>query len=167
MKKLSVLFAAVAMFFAVGVAKAQKVASLDMMSVLNAMPEKKKADDQLQALTNVKSAELDKQKQALQAKFEQYQKEAATQKPEVNQQREAEIQKLQESLKGQAEAAQKDMYEKQDAAYAPIEKKLNDAIAKVAKANGWDFIFDANSQGLIYKGGPDATALVKKELGLQ
>lgn len=44
MKKLSVLFAAVMMVVSVGMAKAQKIATLDVMGVLNAMPEKKKAD---------------------------------------------------------------------------------------------------------------------------
>ncbi len=42
MKKLSVLFAAVMMVVSVGMAKAQKMATLDVLGVLNAMPEKKK-----------------------------------------------------------------------------------------------------------------------------
>jgi outer membrane protein len=37
----------------------------------------------------------------------------------------------------------------------------------VAKANGYDYIMDANSSAFVYKGGPDATAAVKKELGVQ
>ncbi len=37
-----------------------------------------------------------------------------------------------------------------------------EATEKAAKANGWDFIFDSNTMGLIYKGGADATAAVKK-----
>jgi len=44
---------------------------------------------------------------------------------------------------------------------------LCDAVSKVAKANGWDFVFDTNTVGLIYRGGADATAAVKKELGLK
>lgn len=42
MKKLSVLFAAVMMVVSVGMAKAQKIATLDVLGVLNAMPERKK-----------------------------------------------------------------------------------------------------------------------------
>jgi len=42
-----------------------------------------------------------------------------------------------------------------------------DAVNKVAKANGYEYIMDVNSVGLVYKGGPDATAAVKKELNLQ
>ena len=64
------------------------------------------------------------------------------------------------------EKAQKDFQAKQDAAYEPIEKKLNDAVNKAAKANGYDYIMDGNSTALVFKGGPDATPAVKKELGL-
>ena len=47
--------------------------------------------------------------------------------------------------------------------YAPIEKRLNDAITRAAKKQMvWDFIFDSATNGLIYKAGPDATAAVKK-----
>jgi outer membrane protein len=38
-----------------------------------------------------------------------------------------------------SQTAQKDLLDRQDA-YAPIEKRLNDAITRAAKANGWDFI---------------------------
>ncbi|WP_417428731.1 OmpH family outer membrane protein [Halpernia sp.] len=165
MKKLSVLFAAVVMLLSVGV-KAQKIASLDVAGILNLMPEKKKADEQLDAFSKAKQEELKKAAAPTQAIFEKYQKEAPTQTAEVNQKRDAELQKLQADLQAKSEAARKEVADKTDAAYAPIEAKFNAAIAKVAKENGWDFIFDANNPSLIYKGGPDATALVKKELGL-
>lgn len=166
MKKLSVLFAAVMMFMSVGFAKAQKVASLDLQGVLNLMPEKIKADEQLMALNNTKKAEIEKEIAKVQDLFKKYSEEAPKQTPQVNEQRDAEIQKMQEKVRQMQAAAQKDLGEKTDAAYGPIEKKFNDALTRAAKANGWEFIFDANSMGLIYKAGPDATAAVKKELGL-
>ena len=166
MKKLSVLFAAVMMFLAVGVAKAQKIATMDVAAVLNAMPEKKKADDQLTAFTNAKQAEIKKQADAAQALYEKYEKEAASQTAETNKARGAEMQKLGEDLQKKRDAAMQEFNTKQDAAYASIEKKFYDAVNKVAKANGWDYIMDANSTAFVIKNGPDATPLVKKELGL-
>lgn len=166
MKKLSVLFAAIMMLLSVGVAKAQKIASLDVAAILNAMPEKKKVDDQLQAFSTSKQAEIKKQADAAEALLKKYSEEAPKQTAEVNKAREAELQKLQEQIQQMAQAAQKDFAAKQEAAYAPVEKKFNDAVSKVAKANGWDFILDAASNTVIYKGGPDATDAVKKELGL-
>lgn len=165
MKKLSVLFAAIIMFASIGL-NAQKIATLDVASVLNAMPEKKTADKQLEAFQTVKAAEIKKQSDAAQVLYEKYNKESQTQTAEANKTRQDELQKLFENLKKMESDAQKELYSKQDAAFAPIEVKFNAAVSKAAKANGWDYVMDANSTSLVYKGGPDATAAVKKELGL-
>ena len=98
--------------------------------------------------------------------FQKYQEEAPKQTAEVNKTREAELQKMQADLQAKSAATQKDISDKTDTTFAPIEAKFNAAVSKVAQANGWDFVFDANNPSLIYKGGPDATPLVKKELGL-
>ncbi|MDO5614619.1 MAG: OmpH family outer membrane protein [Cruoricaptor ignavus] len=166
MKKLSVLFAAVMMFLSVGVAKAQEVASLDVSAVLSLMPEKKKADEQLEAFSRTKGAEIEKQMQSAQDLLKKYSEEAPKQTQQVNEQRDAELQKLRQNIEQMQAAAQKDFTERQNAAYAPIEKKFYDAVEKVSKANGWKFVFDSNNPALIYRGGADATPAVKKELGL-
>lgn len=165
MKKLSVLFAAFVMLLSVGV-KAQKIASLDVAAILSIMPEKKKADEQLNAYSQAKQNEFKKAAEASQAIFQKYQEEAPKQSAEVNKAREAELQKMQADLQAKSAAVQKAISDKTDETFAPIEAKFNAAVAKVAKENGWDFVFDAGNPSLIYKGGPDATPLVKKELGL-
>ena len=78
--------------------------------------------------------------------------------------KEAELQKKQQNLQQLQQTAQNDLAQKRDAAVKPIIEKLNNAVTKVAKANGYEFVIDATA--LIYKGGADATPLVKKELGL-
>ena len=80
--------------------------------------------------------------------------------------KEQDVQKKQQNLQQLFQLAQQELSKRQGDAYAPIEKKINDAVEKVAKANGWDFIFDSNTVGLIYRGGIDATTAVRKELGL-
>ncbi|GEN68365.1 MULTISPECIES: OmpH family outer membrane protein [Chryseobacterium] len=167
MKKLSVLFAAVMMVVSVGMAKAQKIATLDVMGVLNAMPEKKKADADIKTFLDTKQAEIKKKADAGQVKLKQYTEEAPKKTADENKAREAELQKIQEEIAQMQDKAQKDLQAKQDVAFAPIEKKLNDAVEKVAKASGYDYIMDANSAAFVYKAGPDATAAVKKELGIQ
>jgi outer membrane protein len=166
MKKLSVLFAAVMMFVSVGVAKAQKIATLDVVSILNAMPEKKKADTELKTFVDGKQAEIKKKADAAQAKYNLYTQEAPKKTEAENKARGEEMQKLQEEIAQMQEKMQKDAVARQDLLFEPIEKKLMDVVTKVAKANGYDYIMDANSTGLVYKGGPDATPAVKKELGL-
>lgn len=164
MKKLSVLFAAVMMFVAVGVAKAQKMASLDYQQMLSLMPETKKVSADLDAFSKAKEAELKKMGDAFQADVTKYQSEGAKMTEAQRQAKEAELGKTQQNLQQIALTAQQDLGKKREAALTPVINKLNAAIEKAAKANGWDYIIDASA--LIYKNGPDATAAVKKELGL-
>ncbi|MHC6201264.1 OmpH family outer membrane protein [Elizabethkingia miricola] len=162
MKRLSVLFAAVLMMVSFTVIKAQKLAHADIAGILTAMPEMKKANEQLEALGKMKQAELVKLQQALQDKAQAYQKAG-----KQDQAKEAEFQKEADNIQKMGQAAQKDVADKQETLYAPIDKKLNDAISAVAKAKGLEYVFDANGQGLVYKGGLDVTADIKKQLGIQ
>lgn len=164
MKKLSVLFAAVMMFVTVGTVSAQKVASMDYEAVLSAMPETKKMTTDLDTFSKTKGDELNKQAEAFQKEVQQYQAEGAKLTEAQRTAKEAELQKKQQNLQQLQQTAQKDLATRRDTAVKPIIEKLNNAVEKVAKANGFDFIID--STALIYKAGPDATALVKKELGL-
>ena len=164
MKKLSVLFAAVMMLVAAGAVNAQKVASMDYEAVLAAMPETKKMTTDLDTFSKTKGDELQKQAEAFQKEVQQYQADGAKLTEAQRTAKEGELQKKQQNLQQLQQTAQNDLAQRRDAAVKPIIDKLNNAVAKVAKANGFDFIID--STALIYKGGPDATPLVKKELGL-
>ena len=164
MKKLSVLFAAILMFVTVGVAKAQKVASMDYEAVLAAMPETKKMTTDLDTFSKTKGDELNKQAEAFQKEVQAYQAEGAKMTEAQRTAKESELQKKQQNLQALQQTAQADLAQRRDAAVKPIIEKLNKAVEKVAKASGYEFIIDAGA--LIYKGGPDATPAVKKELGL-
>lgn len=164
MKKLSVLFAAVMMLVTAGAVNAQKVASMDYETVLAAMPETKKMTTDLDTFSKTKGDELQKQAEAFQKEVQQYQADGAKLTEAQRTAKEGELQKKQQNLQQLQQTAQNDLAQRRDAAVKPIIDKLNNAVAKVAKANGFDFIID--STALIYKGGPDATPLVKKELGL-
>ena len=166
MKKLSVLFATVMMLVSFGFANAQKMASVDVTAIFNMMPEKIKAEEQLKAFSSAKQAELEKLATAWQADVEKYKAAAEKMTPQAREAKEAELGKTQQQLQAMSQQAQKDYSEKSEAAYTPIDKRLRDAIARAAKANGWDFVIDSNLNGLYYNVGPDATAAVKKELGL-
>ena len=164
MKKLSVLYAAVMMLVTAGAVNAQKVASMDYEAVLAAMPETKKMTTDLDTFSKTKGDELQKQAEAFQKEVQQYQADGAKMTEAQRSAKEGELQKKQQNLQQLQQTAQNDLAQRRDAAVKPIIDKLNNAVAKVAKANGFDFIID--STALIYKGGPDATPLVKKELGL-
>ena len=164
MKKLSVLFAFVMMVLATGVAKAQKMAALDYQEVLSLMPETKKVSADLDSFSKSKEAELKKMGDTWQADVQKYQSEGAKMTDAQRQAKEAELTKTQQNLQQMALTAQQDLGKRRETLLKPIIDKLNAAIERAAKANGWDYIIDASA--LIYKAGPDATAAVKKELGI-
>src|SRR5690606_28796866 len=117
-----VLFAAGIMFASLGI-KAQKIATLDMAVVLDAMPEKKKVDQQLVAFSTAKAAAIKEYEASAQVLYDKYTKEAAIQTSEVNQKREGAMRKLSEDLERMRYDAQIEFSQKQDAAYIPIEAK--------------------------------------------
>lgn len=164
MKKLSVLFAAVMMFSAVGVAKAQKIATLDYQEMLSMMPDAKKVSTDLDTFSKTKEAEIKKMGETFQADVQKYQAEGAKLTEAQRSAKEAELQKTQQNLQQIATAAQNDLLKKRDTLLKPVVDRLNNAISKVAKANGWEYVID--SSALIYNNGTDATPLIKKELGL-
>ena len=166
MKHLKVLLSAMVVLVASITANAQKIATIDLNAVLSLMPEKKAADEKLEVFAKGKQAELQKQGEALQKEVAAYQQSAPKLTEAQRKAKEEELVKKQQNLQAFEQAAQKDLLERQNAEYAPIEKKFQDAINKAAVKNGWEFVVDGNSSIFLYKGGTDATQAVKKELGL-
>jgi outer membrane protein len=165
MKKLSVLFSALMMFLAVGIAKAQKMAHMDYQEVLALMPETKKVSTDLDTFSKTKEAEIKKMGEAFQVDVKKYQDEAPKMTEAQRTAKETELQKTQQNLQQMATTAQADLLKKRETLLKPVVDKLNAAIAKVSKANGWDFVID--NQALIYYSGIDASQDVKKELGIK
>ena len=63
-------------------------------------------------------------------------------------------------------SAQEDLEDKQYELAKPFQDAIQEAINKVAKANGYSYIFDTKT--LLYYGtSDDITPLVKKELGIK
>ena len=164
MKKISVLFVAILLTLGMGVAKAQKIASMDYESVLASMPEAKKLTTDLEAFSKAKGDELNKQATAFEAEVKAYQQTGATLTEAQRKAKEEELGKKQQNLQQLQATAQNDLAQRRETALKPIIDKINAAVEKVSKANSFDFVLDASA--LIYKGGADATPLVKKELGL-
>lgn len=152
------------MVIAGGLVKAQNVASMDYASVLQSMPESKKMTADLDNWYKTKSDDLQKQFTALRAEYDKYEASKSSLSAQQQQAKEADFQKRMQSLQQMGEQANQELLKKRESMAAPIIKKLNDAVAKVAKANNFSFIID--NEALIYIGGADATPLVKKELGL-
>ncbi|MFS4416580.1 OmpH family outer membrane protein [Maribacter sp. 2307ULW6-5] len=143
-----------------------KVAHIDVTKLLADMPEMKAAEAELKKLSETYQADIQASMTELQNKFTQYQNEAPSKSKEENDKRAVELQGMERTVGEFQQNAQKEIQEKQAELFAPISEKAKAAIERVATAQGFDYVIDAQpGSGLIVAKGKDLLADVKKELG--
>lgn len=148
---------------------AQKFGHINSQLLLDTLPESDVAQAELEAMNGEFEKELQQQQADLERLVAEIQgmqsdpsisdfvKNSKLSKYEADQQR------LQETY----QLAQQQLGEMEQTLFAPIIEKARAAIKEVGKENGYTYIFDLNSGGLIYhEGGEDVLPLVLKKLGL-
>lgn len=153
----------------------QKIGHMNSMEIMQATPEFKNADTELQTFAEGKQKEL----QDMYGLFQQKQteiNEKAMNRSEANKATvDAEIDALvqerdgmQERMQSIQSAAEEAMQQKQEELFAPIQQKVINTINAVAKEQGFAYIFDL-AAGSVYpfEGSEDITPLVKAKLGAQ
>jgi outer membrane protein len=169
MKHLKKIAVALVLFVAAtGFVNAQsKVAHIDVTELLSAMPAMKSAEAELKKLSETYNADIESSITEFQNKMTQYQNEAPSKSKEENDKRAIELQGIQKNIGDAQQAAQKELQKRQAELFAPISDKAKAAIEKVAAAQGYDYVIDAQAGGgLIVAKGKDLLADVKKELGI-
>ena len=166
MKKLLILVAAL---FAIGTVSAQKFARINMQEIVVAMPEFEVAQKNLEAF----GKDLQEQMEQIQVEFNNkladFQKNQATMAASVKQMKQQELEQLQQRFSEFQQIAQQDFQKKEAELLEPVQKKAQDAINKIAKANGYIAVFNTGVPSLAYFDEAqltDIAALVKKELGI-
>jgi outer membrane protein len=143
-----------------------KVAHIDVTQLLADMPEMKAAEAELKKLSETYQADIQASMTELRNKFTQYQNEAPSKTKEENDKRAVELQGMERTVGEFQQNAQQEIQQKQAELFAPISDKAKAAIEKVAAAQGFDYVIDAQpGGGLIVARGKDLLADVKKELG--
>jgi len=147
--------------------KKQKFGHIDSNSLMKLMPGR----DSAQAKIEDYAKKLEGQLKGMQAEFEKkYSDYTANEKNMtdlIKQTNAQELQDLQKRIEDFQKSAQDELQKKQDEFLKPIVDKAKLAIEKVAKDNGYTYIFDAGLGVLLYTDPTeDILPLVKKELGL-
>ncbi|WP_273565901.1 OmpH family outer membrane protein [Maribacter halichondriae] len=169
MKQVKKIAVALVLFVATtGFVNAQsKVAHIDVTKLLATMPEMKTAEAELKKLQETYSADIESSMTELKNKYTLYENEAPSKTAEENEKRAQELQGYQKSIGEFQQTAQQEMQKKQQELTTPIFEKAKAAIERVAAAQGFDYVIDAQpGTGLIVAKGKDLLADVKKELGL-
>ena len=168
MKQLKTLLIAFALVVGtMGFVNAQsKIAHIDVQALLTDMPEMKAAEAELTKLSKTYETDIRTSMQELQTKAALYEKEGPTQTEEVNIQRTQELQGMQQNIQQANQVAQQELSKKRMEILEPILQKANDAILKIGKAQGFDYVLDSSAgSGVLLATGKDLLPEVKKELG--
>lgn len=150
---------------------AQDIAHIDTQAVLEAMPAYKKAEADMEALSNKHKEQIAKLEADYKTFVESVQKQLAGKSQEeaqkiiaANKYQEKD-QEMQQKFQNYTKAAQEEMVAKEKALFDPISKRVEDAISAVAAKKGIKYVLPVGVT--IYKnGGYDLFNDVKKELGL-
>lgn len=164
----TLLFTAILVIGTMSFAQAQsKVAHINTSELIQAMPEMKAAQAQLEKLGKTYETEIQSMTTELQNKMKQYDAEASTKTDEENQKRLQEVQGMEQNIRQYQGQASQDMQDKNIELLKPITQKAKAAILKVARAQGFDYVLDSTQGGgVIMADGKNLLDDVKKELGI-
>ncbi len=169
-KLFKVLFLAAALFVMNGFVSAQvKIAHVNTAEILDAMPDKAKAEKDLETYYG----ELEKQMQVMikeyETKAQDYQANQATMSNLVKQSKEKEIMDLQSRIEQFQSNATQEFEAKRAEKLAPILEKIQNAINAVGKEKGYTYVLDLATGATVYVGTDaiDATKDVKAKLGIK
>lgn len=169
MRKFKLFTIAIALLFgATSFINAQsKIAHIDTQALVEAMPEMKAAQNQLEKLQKTYDTEIKAMAKELDTKIKQYELEAESKTDEENGKRVQEVQGMQNNIAAYREQALKDLQQKEIDIFQPLLEKARSAIQKVARAKGYQYVVDsATGNGIILADGYDLLPDVKKELGI-
>lgn len=166
MKKIITTIALVAFtVISSSVATAQKIAHIQVDSLISLMPESKQAQDVLQKYSKDLEAQIGSMEAELQTKYQKYLEEQATLSDLLKQTKEKELQDLQRRIEDFRQQAQTEYQRKTQEMTKPIYDKAKKGIDAVAKENGYKYVLDTSTGTVIYfEAADDILPLVKKKL---
>ena len=144
---------------------AQKFAHVNSQQILEQMPEKVTAENELKRYSEQKEKELQQMMAFYQKMVEEFTRDEPTLTESLKQARVKEIQEKEVSIQNFRQTAEQRITEKQQTLLTPIIEKVKVAIKSVGTKNGYTYIFDVSAGALVFfDGGTDVSDLVKKEL---
>lgn len=139
-----------------------RIGYINSLRILDKMPELKTADQQLQQYAQQLDQEIQRRQQALQQKYDQYAKDT-TASQAIMEMRITELQQMQQQLYQLQYSSEQDLAKQKDELYKPILAKIDRAIKRVAKREGFTHVLDTSGGALVY--GEDRFDLTEQVMG--
>ncbi len=147
------MFLGVALFMMSGVANAQvKIAHVNTAEVLDAMPDKAKAEKNLEKYYDELQNQLQAMAKEYQTKMQDYEANQATMSNLVKQSKEKEIVDLQTRIQQFQVNAENEFEAKRAELLKPMLDKIQNAINTVGKEKGYTYILDLATGAAVYVG---------------
>jgi outer membrane protein len=125
-----------------------------MEYILNILPEYKDAKERLDKLADRWTKEIEERYEAIKTKKASFDREEVLLPKEEKEKRKAEIEKLEKDaieLQTQHFGSEGDYFQKRQELVKPIQDRVFTAMKKVAKREGYSFVFDkSNQSNLVY-----------------
>jgi outer membrane protein len=171
MKRLfKVAAVAVCILFVGNFAKAQtKIGYINFAQVVQAMPEFKTVQTQLETYQKQFVDELTTMNNTFQGEASTFQKTSAAMTDAARTAKQAELQDMQKRIQDYQDNARQQVEAKSNELYKPLSDKAKAAVSDVAKEKGYSYVFDT-SQGaplLVSPEGDDLMAATKLKMGLK
>lgn len=168
MKKLSLLFAFIC--FGLITTHAQRSAYVNMEQIMEAVPEYKEAQTELEQTAERWRQEITKKYDEIEQMYRDYQAREVLMSDEMRKQKQDEIIKKENQVRDLQKkrfGPEGEMFKKRQSLVKPVQEKVYKAIEKLAKDRNYDFIFSApDGSTIIYaKADKDVTDDVIKRLG--
>ncbi len=169
MKKIVLMLAMSLAIVSTGVA--QKYGHCNFGSLVSSMPGTKQADSDLEAYQKQLVSKGEEMAKGFQAKVTKYYEDSQSGDfpPKAMAEREQALQKEQQDIRNYEQEIQQKLGAKREELLKPLVEQVEAAIAKVAKANGYNMIFDTSvfNSVLFAAETVDITDQVKAELGIE
>jgi len=164
MKKLIIL--AIFITGAITQSYAQKFAHANFEEIVTMLPERAASEKEVQELQKTLETRLNSMVTTYQTKLAEFEEQGATMSNTLKTSAQGEISDLQRRIQEFQQTAYGEIEAKQNELMAKMFEKVRTAAQNVGKNGDFTYIFDSSNGTLLYAGGQDVTALVKKELGI-
>lgn len=170
-KLIKLFFLAVALFVMNGFVSAQtvKIAHVNTSKIMEEMPERTKAESDLEAYYNELQDQLKSMLNEYQSKLQDYQNNAETMTNLIRQSKEKELVDLESRITAFQNSAESAFEAKRAELLKPLLEKIQKAIDAVGKEKGYTYILDTATGAAVYIGDDavDVTKDVKAKLGIK
>jgi len=167
MFKKIVLFALVMFPVMAFAQESQKIAYVNSADVITSMPEYKQMQDSLKRSEAEFQNELQSMSDEYTKKLSEYVSQQDTLNESIKLRRQQDIENLRQRAENFQQYAAQTQDETQQKLFAPIQEKFQKTINDVGKENNFLYIIDSQVLRYVSPTATDATALIKKKLGIQ